>query len=115
MLALTREQRRYLIEGDVRGLEETNGLLGALLASSEALRERLPEPTGPADHRTLADLRELAVELQRESRVNYVLACRGAEFAQHTLALIHEATEGETTVTAGARRRDGLRLIDRPA
>jgi hypothetical protein len=112
ILALTHQQRRCLIDGDVLGLEEANRLLGVLLDSSEVLRGDLPQPTGPADRAVLADLRELTSELQRESRVNYILACRGEEFAQHTLDLIQQAVGGDGPTAAG---QTGESAAPRPA
>lgn len=84
---MIREQRRYLIEENVDGLDETNRRLDSLIASSELLRGRLGDDCELPDPQMIAELRELAVELQRESRANRLLARRGGEFVGGVLAL----------------------------
>ncbi|HUU55677.1 MAG TPA: hypothetical protein VMY87_12225 [Armatimonadota bacterium] len=118
MLRVTQEQRRYLIEGDMKRVEQMNSLLGALLESQKALNEEPLEPGEGADEGTAAELRRLAEELRQESRRNYLLACRGAEFAGFSLCLLTEATEekaalGRDEGTEG--RPNGPRVVDRPA
>jgi len=108
MLRVTMQQRRCLIEGDLRGMERTNRLLGALLESQAELREARPELGGEASVERVAELRRLAEELQRESRTNYLLACRGAEFARFSLAMLGEAVEGSAMEAQP-------RLVDHPA
>jgi|GEM_PF-3411061 len=97
MLAATLEQRRSLIEGDVRGLERTSATLQSLIASQEQLRGEGPEPCEEASHRVIWDLRRLAEELQRETRANYVLVCRGTAFAQRLRPMpVSEAASSES-------------------
>ena len=117
MIRLTHEQRRYLVQGDLKRVEQTNCLLGALLESQNALNEDATE-WGEASEEEAADLRRLAEELQTESRRNYLLACRGAEFARFSLSLLTEADwEGEADGPGdgGAGGPKGPRLVDRPA
>ena len=117
MIRLTHEQRRYLVQGDLKRVEQTNRLLGALLESQNALNEDATE-WGEASEEEEADLRRLAEELQTESRRNYLLACRGAEFARFSLSLLTEADlEGGAggAEDGDARSQKGPRLVDRPA
>jgi len=117
MIRLTHEQRRYLVQGDLKRVEQTNRLLGALLESQNALNEDATE-WGKASEEEATELRRLAEELQTESRRNYLLACRGAEFARFSLSLLTEADpEGGATGMddGGARPPRGPRLVDRPA
>jgi len=104
MLHVTREQRRCLIEGDVKGLSQTNRLLRELLESHVELHRRFPDWEGCPDGAVLAELRELARLLQEESRTNYFLACRGAQFAEFSLAMAsRDASEdGQTGLAAYA-------------
>jgi len=108
MLRVTMQQRRCLIEGDLRGMERTNRLLGALLESQAELREagtRLVFADEAIE--MVAELRRLAEELQKESRTNYLLACRGAEFARFSLAMLGEAIENPAA--------DDAHALDHPA
>ena len=117
MIRLTQEQRRYLVQGDLKRVEQTNRLLGALLESHNAPNDEATE-VGTASEEEAAELRRLAEELQTESRRNYLLACRGAEFARFSLSLLTEADpEGgaDGMDDGGARRPKGPRLVDRPA
>ena len=117
MIRLTHEQRRWLVQGDLKRVEQSNRLLGALLESQNALNEEATE-WGEASEEEATELRRLAEELQTESRSNYLLACRGAEFARFSLSLLTEADlEGEADgpEDGGAQRRKGPRLVDRPA
>jgi len=121
MIRLTHEQRRYLVQGDLKRVEQTNRLLGALLEAQNALNEDATEAGGVSEEE-VAELRRLAQELQQESRTNYLLACRGAEFARFSLSLLTEADpeadpEGvaDGTGEGGARTPKGPRLVDRPA
>lgn len=117
MIRVTHEQRRYLVQGDLKRVEQTNRLLGALLEAQSALNEEATEAEG-ASEEDVAELRRLAAELQMESRRNYLLACRGAEFARFSLSLLTEADpEGmaDGTGEGGGRRHKGPRLVDRPA
>ncbi len=123
MIQVTREQRRYLIEADLRRVEQTNRLLGALLESQKALHEEstlqedAAESEDSVDQEAAAELRELAQTLRQESRTNYLLACRGAEFARFSLSLLAEAgedgEEGKQPEAEAVPRRP--RLVDRPA
>jgi len=113
MLQVTRQQRRCLIEGDLRGVEQSNRLLGALLESQQALNAEGPDPREPADHSLLSDLRELAQQLQRESRTNYLLACRGAEFTRFSLSLLTESMM--EPARAPATSPSAPQVMDKPA
>lgn len=116
MLRVTKEQRRCLIDGDLKGLEQTNQLLGSLLESQEELHKTGPLPEEPADHTLLSELRALAFQLHRESQTNYLLACRGAEFTRFSLSILSQpgdpaaSLEGEGAPGAGVSG-----LVDRPA
>ncbi len=88
MLTVTREQRRCLIESDLKGLEETNSSLAALLDTQQALYRSGPDAEEPVDPNLVDELRSLAQELRQESRTNYLLACRGAEFANLSISLL---------------------------
>jgi hypothetical protein len=118
MIRLTHEQRRYLVQGDLKRVEQTNRLLGALLESQNSLNEDATE-WGKASEEEAAELGRLAEELQKESRRNYLLACRGAEFARFSLSLLTEADpEGggaDGAEDGDARSHKGPRLMDRPA
>ena len=160
MLKATRDQRRCLVEGDMKGLEETNRVLGLLLERHADLQRQRSEQTGDphqpasdlawaalrADRRLpdatpgwqpglgLQELRLLARELQKESRTNYLLACRGAQFANFSISLLspakdagaaeHPANPSEEAASAdihdesSAGRQaspDRPHLMDRPA
>jgi len=117
MLQVTREQRRCLIDGDLKGIEEANRLLGSLLDCQEDLRSEAAELERPADHLLLEDLRRLAQELQRESRTNYVLACRGSQFTNFSLALLTGAADGEASASDGEAPGAPAQanVMDRPA
>ena len=113
MIRLTHEQRRYLVQGDLKRVEQTNRVLGALLESQKGLNDEAAEAGGMSEE-DAAQLTRLAEELQRESRRNYLLACRGAEFARFSLSLLAEAdAEGDADGEAGPP--GGPRLVDRPA
>ncbi len=114
MLQVTREQRRCLIEGDLKGVEQSNRLLGALLDSQQALHREGPPPQEPADHKLINYIRGLAQQLQRESRTNYLLACRGAEFTRFSLSLLMESIAPEH-IKAAAVSPTSPRVLDRPA
>ena len=117
MIRLTHEQRRYLVSGDLKRVEQTNRMLGALLESQSALNDDASGTDGVSEEQA-AELRRLADELQTESRRNYVLACRGAEFARMSISLLTQAdVEGEVDVTGdgGASEGKGPRLVARPA
>jgi hypothetical protein len=93
MLTVTREQRRCLIEGDLKGLEETNRLLGSLLDTQQALHREPHDSDDSADPSALSaslleELHCLAHQLRQESRTNYLLACRGAAFANLSVSLL---------------------------
>ena len=120
LLRITRQQRRWLIEGEIAELEHVNQLLGDLLARQSELHEVFADLQNDATELTpeelevLDELRALAIELKRESRTNYLLASRGAQFAGFALALLAGGNGG----AAGSPETDstkGLRLIDRPA
>jgi len=117
MLQATREQRRCLIAGDLKGLEETNRLLGSLLECQEALHGESHDPKEPTSHHLLQELRDLARELRRESRANYLLASRGAQLTDFSISLLREAVETSSgspdAETASSPSQP--RLMDRPA
>lgn len=117
MLRMTREQRRCLIEGDLKGTEEANHLLGALLSCQEKLHHEGPAATEPADHLILEELRQLATDLQRESRANYLLACRGAQLTNFSLALLTGADDDQAPPSdyEPAATPAPANLMDRPA
>lgn len=117
MIRVTHEQRRYLVQGDLKRVEQTNRLLGALLDSQNGLNDEATEAGGTSEEEA-AELCRLAKELQTESRRNYLLACRGAEYARFSLSLLTESeVEGDSggLDDAGARPPRGPRLVDRPA
>lgn len=116
MLRVTREQRRCLVEGDLEGIGETNRLLASLLDSQDALRRDSAGMHGDADPHLIAELRSLAQDLRDESKANYLLACRGAQFADLSISLL--------TGTPGAARSEDpdavnpqtpSHVMDRPA
>jgi len=117
MLTVTREQRRCLIQGDLKGLEETNRLLGSLLDSQQELHRQVPDSKETVDPNLIDELRSLAQELRQESRTNYLLACRGAQFANLSVSLLTGAddiasTSRDQDAAASASRPH---LVDRPA
>jgi hypothetical protein len=105
------ERQRAMLENmlrDLRGMERTNRLLGALLESQAELREAGTQLVFADDAlEMVAELRRLAEELQKESRTNYLLACRGAEFARFSLAMLGEAIENPAA--------DDAHALDHPA
>jgi hypothetical protein len=109
MLQTMRYQRRCLIEGNLKGVESSNRLLGALVESQRELQAGGPSPEEAADHHALARVRQLADQLQRESRTNYLLACRGAELTRLSLSLLTDSLHGP------ARSKSLCRALDRPA
>jgi len=88
MLRLMHEQRRYLINADTKGLEEANRLLGELLERQAALHREFTDFETCADPETLAQIRLLAAQLREESRTNYLLACRGAQFLDFSISTL---------------------------
>jgi hypothetical protein len=94
LLATTREQRRHLISGDVRVLSEVNKRLQDLLERQADLRRKFPPSSEWLESPQLEEVRRLARQLQEESRTNYVLACRGLQFADFSLAVIERDREG---------------------
>ena len=117
MLTVTREQRRHLIDGDMEQLEETNRLLGSLIESQQALHGELREvdQQAEADPELLEELRSLAQQLQQESRTNYLLACRGAQFANLSISLLTGAQEPADDDADAPSPRDQSHLMDQPA
>ncbi len=113
MLQVTHRQRRYLVEGDLKGLDETNRLLGHLLERQSALHSEYAHLEGSLDccAAELEQLRRLACRLQEESRTNYLLACRGVQFAQVAIA----ALGGEPGPSHSGDARSAAGLLDRPA
>lgn len=112
MLVLTRKQREHLIGGDIKRLAEVNRLLGELLERQRAISQHPPAADTPEEARALAELRRLAQQLQEEGRANYLLACRGAQFAGFSLALSC-GVEGANTYAPGpSRTADRARLMD---
>ena len=112
MLVLTRKQREHLIGGDIKRLAEVNRLLGELLERQRAISQHPPAADTPEEVRALAELRRLAQQLQEEGRANYLLACRGAQFAGFSLALSC-GVEGANTYAPGpSRTADRARLMD---
>jgi len=113
MLRVTREQRRCLISGDLRGLDRANRDLADLLERQESCRDQVMRlgqmpACAPAE---IDDVRQLARRLRNETRANYLLASRGAQFARHSLSLIAGAASG------GQSEADAevLGLLDHPA
>jgi len=105
MLRLTLEQRRYLIDGDLKGLEESNRLLGLLLERQAQLHREFTDYEGCADARRLAKLRQLADELKAESRTNYLLACRGAQFLEFSASALRACRDwGESSQACPAEQ-----------
>lgn len=89
MLEVLREQRRHLIEGNVAGLAETSALLHTLveMAGGKAGEGAFDAADG--------ELGELAERVRTEGRINYLLACRGARFAEAALSVARaEASAG---------------------
>lgn len=89
LFEVIQEQRRYLIAGDIAGLGRTSHWLGELLGQQQALSER---SLGTVAHskpqrQQIERLRQLTQQLQNEGRINYLLACRGAQFAEFMLSL----------------------------
>jgi hypothetical protein len=117
MLRVTREQRRCLIDGDLKGIEEANHLLGTLLSCQEKLHHEGPAATEPADHLILEEIRQLAADLQRESRANYLLACRGAQLTNFSLSLLTGADDDQAPPSdyEPAPTPAPANLMDRPA
>jgi len=118
MLTVTREQRRCLIEGDLKGLEETNRLLGSLLDTQQALHREAPDDDA-SDPSLLEELHCLAHELRQESRTNYLLACRGAAFANLSISLLvgadRQSGSGKSDAAADAASSSKPHLMDQPA
>ena len=120
LLRVTRQQRRWLIEGEIAELEHVNQLLGDLLARQSELHETFAElqdddsELTPEELQVLDELRLLATELKRESRTNYLLASRGAQFAGFALALL-AGGNGGTSGSPETDSREGLHVMDRPA
>ena len=111
MLRVTLEQRRCLVKGDVKGLDTTNRRLGALLQRQADLHEQYPPPEGIPAPEVLEELRRLTQQLREESRTNYLLACRGAQFAHFSLSLLQTAaSEGEPAADSAAST--SIRLVD---
>jgi len=120
LLRVTRQQRRCLIEGEIAELEHVNQLLGDLLARQSELHETFTDLQDeateftPEELQVLDQLRVLAIELKQESRTNYLLASRGAQFAGFALALLAGGNGG----ASGSPETDwteGPHLMDRPA
>jgi hypothetical protein len=115
MLRVTLEQRRHLIDADVRGLEAANQRLSRLLERQQELHRELHSVGDAPDPQTLTQLRCLADRLKVESRANYLLACRGAQFADLSLSLLQGGgSSGDDAVapegmTSRSRR---LALVD---
>lgn len=120
LLRVTRQQRRCLIEGEIAELEHVNQLLGELLGRQSELHETFVELQDETTELTLEErqvldeLRILATELKRESRTNYLLASRGAQFAGFALALL-AGGNGRASGSPEADLTERLRLMDRPA
>ncbi len=116
MLRVTREQRRCLVEGDLKGIGDTNRLLGSLLDRQDALRRDSAGMHGDADPSLAAEVRSLAQELRDESKANYLLACRGAEFANLSISLLtgaHGAAGSDDPHAASPQTPS--HVMDRPA
>ena len=111
LLRVTREQRRHLVDGNLEGLAHSNRLLKALLDRQSALNQeyggQAVEGTGElSDH-----VRKLAKQLREESQANYLLACRGAQFADFS-TLLARAKREQREAAPGARPSGGSRLLD---
>ena len=112
MLVLTRRQREHLIGGDIKRLNEVNRLLGELLERQRAMPQHPPAADTREQARALAELRRLAQQLREEGRANYLLACRGAQFADFSLALACGGEEVNTYAPGPSRTGDRARLMD---
>ena len=96
MLEVVREQRRYLIEGDIAGLAETSRLLETLVemvgrpagAGSPPHRPAPLLPSEQASALETQELRELTQQLRAEGHINYLLACRGMQFVDSALSVV---------------------------
>ena len=111
------EQRRHLIDGDMEQLEETNRLLGSLIESQQALHGELRDSDQQAetDPELLEELHSLAQQLQQESRTNYLLACRGAQFANFSISLLTGARDPADDDADAPSPPDQSHLMDQPA
>lgn len=120
LLRVTRQQRRCLIEGEIAELEHVNQLLGELLGRQSELHATFVELQDDTteltreERQVLDELRILATELKRESRTNYLLASRGAQFAGFALALL-AGGNGGASASPETEATQSLRLMDRPA
>lgn len=111
MLRVTLEQRRCLIKGDVKGLDTTNRRLGKLLERQADLHREHPSLEEMPRPEVFEELRRLTQQLREESRTNYLLACRGAQFADLSLSLLQSAaSEGDPPADSTAST--SIRLVD---
>lgn len=91
MLRAMHEQREHLINGDAVQLERANRLLNRLLEQQEHLRRELDGCCEAFEPAELAHVHRAAAELRHISRANYLLACRGAQYADFSLSLVVDA------------------------
>ena len=87
------EQRGHLITGDLVQLQRTNRLLNRLLDQQDDLRREFDGCCETFQPDELAEVHRLAAELREASRTNYLLACRGAQYAEFSLSLVAAADE----------------------
>jgi phosphatidylserine/phosphatidylglycerophosphate/cardiolipin synthase-like enzyme len=92
LLQATREQRRHLVDGDIKGLAHSNRVLRDLLDRQTELQRQFRGRQDSGEN-GIEEMRQLARELQTESRANYLLACRGAQFTDFSLALLDRESE----------------------
>jgi hypothetical protein len=97
------EQRQCLIAGDASGLGRANRVLGDLVEQQRALCRE-----GLEDNEEAEGVRRLAEEVREEVHTNYLLACRGAQFADFTLSLLC----GGRAPEPAAEGRRGARVLD---
>ena len=111
LLRVTREQRRHLVEGNLEGLAQSNRLLKALLDRQSALSQEYGsgavEGTGELSDR----VRDLAKKLREESQANYLLACRGAQFADFS-TLMARAKQETAQAPAGPPSKRTAGMLD---
>jgi len=112
MLVLTRRQREHLIGGDIKRLNEVNRRLGELLERQRAMPQHPLAANTAEEGRALAELGRLAQQLREEGRANYFLACRGAQFADFSLALACGGEGADTYAPGPSRTASRARLMD---
>jgi hypothetical protein len=99
LLLAMRTQRAHLISGDAERLEQANRAVSRLLEKQQRLSREASGLAVAPDAETLAELRRLAAELRQESHTNYLLACRGLQFADFRVSLATGEQESDGGVT----------------